>query len=124
MRLTFLGKESDHGDSPTLYATDRNSYVIQGYVVGRADMPPELDIPDGETVVRIYARLLPHLAKDGLSGIVAHRTAPVVGVLDNGDLIIQGTRVTDPEALDHLAIPTHEDAVEVTREAMKAVLRE
>ncbi len=31
MRLRFLGKNSVPGDSPTLYATDRNSFVVQGW---------------------------------------------------------------------------------------------
>ena len=30
MRLQFLGKNSVPGDSPTLYATDRETYVVQG----------------------------------------------------------------------------------------------
>ena len=31
MRLTFLGKASENGESPTLYATDHGSYIVQGY---------------------------------------------------------------------------------------------
>jgi hypothetical protein len=30
MHLTFLGKESRPDESPTLFATDRDSYVVQG----------------------------------------------------------------------------------------------
>jgi hypothetical protein len=33
MKLTFLGKDSTPNDSPTLYATDRDSYLVQGYTV-------------------------------------------------------------------------------------------
>lgn len=33
MRLTFLGKNSTPDQSPTLYATDRGSYVVQGWIV-------------------------------------------------------------------------------------------
>jgi hypothetical protein len=33
MRLRFLGKETQGGGSPTLYATDRNTYVVQGWKV-------------------------------------------------------------------------------------------
>lgn len=29
MRLTFLGKESQPNQSPTLYASDRDSYIVQ-----------------------------------------------------------------------------------------------
>jgi hypothetical protein len=34
MRLTFLGKETQTGGSPTLFATDRGTYVVQGWKVG------------------------------------------------------------------------------------------
>ena len=30
MKLTFLGKDSTPNDSPTLYATDRDTYLVQG----------------------------------------------------------------------------------------------
>lgn len=30
MKLTFLGKVTDSGESPTLYATDRGTYIVQG----------------------------------------------------------------------------------------------
>jgi hypothetical protein len=33
MRLRFLGKETQGGGSPTLYVTDRNTYVVQGWKV-------------------------------------------------------------------------------------------
>lgn len=32
MKLRFLGKESTPDESPTLYATDQDSYVVQGWV--------------------------------------------------------------------------------------------
>lgn len=124
MRLTFLGKESNHGDSPTLYATDRGSYLFQGYLVDDPAVLSDLDIPDGDAVVRIYARLMPHLAKDGLSGIVERWITPIVKVLEDGDLIIRGVAVTDPEVLAEMAVPAHEGAVEVTKSAVRAVLRE
>lgn len=33
MEITFLGKESVPDQSPTLYATDRDTYVVQGWIV-------------------------------------------------------------------------------------------
>lgn len=33
MRLRFLGKATQGGGSPALYATDRNTYVVQGWKV-------------------------------------------------------------------------------------------
>ena len=39
MKLTFLGKDSTPNDSPTLYATDRDTYLVQGYVVIDPETP-------------------------------------------------------------------------------------
>lgn len=124
MRIRFLGKETDGGQSPTLYATDCDSYLIQGWKVTDPGILAKLDIPDGATVVEIYARLMPHLAKDGLSGIVMSWVPPIVHVMESGNLVIQGTCVTDPTALAEMAIPDHEDVVEVSRSAIRAVLKE
>ncbi len=33
MRLTFLGTDSEGGKCPTLYRTDRDTIVVQGYKV-------------------------------------------------------------------------------------------
>jgi hypothetical protein len=33
VRLRFLGKDSSPGDSPTLYASDKDSYIAQGWIV-------------------------------------------------------------------------------------------
>ncbi|GLY63653.1 hypothetical protein [Amycolatopsis taiwanensis] len=59
MHARFLGKdpESNVGDSPTLFATDRTdriTYIAQGWVVTDpqtlADVGP---IPDGEAIIEI-----------------------------------------------------------------------
>jgi hypothetical protein len=59
MHARFLGKdpESNVGDSPTLFATDRTdrrTYIAQGWVVNDpqalADVGP---IPDGESIIEI-----------------------------------------------------------------------
>jgi hypothetical protein len=39
MRLTFLGKSSDNGDSPTPYATDQFSYIVLGWKVTDEEGP-------------------------------------------------------------------------------------
>jgi hypothetical protein len=31
MKIRFLGKESEYRDSPTLYATERCTYLVQGW---------------------------------------------------------------------------------------------
>jgi hypothetical protein len=124
MKVRFLGKESRPGDSPTLYATDRETYVIQGYKVTDPEILAKLNIPEGETCVEIYARLLAHLTKDGLSGVVTSWVPPIVRVLESGNLIIQGKKVFDGEALDHMKIPPHEECVEVAKAAVIALLEE
>jgi hypothetical protein len=61
MKLTFLGKDSTPNDSPTLYATDRDTYVVQGYVITDPETLGQMRIPDGETAVEIPKRLMKYL---------------------------------------------------------------
>lgn len=124
MEIRFLGTETDHGDSPTLYATDHGTYLFQGWKVTDPEVLAKLDAPVGETVVEIYARLMTHLAKDGLSGVVTRWSPPIVHVKENGNLVIQGKRVTDPQARTETNIPDHEDVVEVGKAAIEALLSE
>jgi hypothetical protein len=61
VRLTFLGKDPDSktDDSPTIYATDRGTYVVQGWIVTDSEALSELgDLPDGETVIEIPGRVV------------------------------------------------------------------
>ena len=59
MKIEFLGKdpESTEGDSPTLYATDRQdrrTYIAQGWVVTDPEVLAQLgDLPAGETIIEI-----------------------------------------------------------------------
>ncbi|APU17462.1 hypothetical protein [Actinoalloteichus fjordicus] len=64
MRARFLGKdpESNVGDSPTLFATDRTdrkTYIVQGWnvtdVQARADVGP---VPPGEGIVEVPEEVL------------------------------------------------------------------
>jgi hypothetical protein len=61
MKLTFLGKDSTPNDSPTLYATDRDTYLVQGYTVTDPEALAQMRIPDGETVVEVPKRLMKYL---------------------------------------------------------------
>jgi len=121
MQLMFLGTESEGGESPTLYATDRDSYVVQGYVVADDEVLAKLDTPEGETVVEVYARLFTHLAEDGVTGTVTSWVAPIVHVRETGNYIVQGIRL-DHDVRQQMAIPDHEDAVEVPKAAILALL--
>jgi hypothetical protein len=60
MRLTFIGKdpESDAQGSPTLYRTDRGSWVVQGWVVSDAGALAGMNIPEGESCVEIPDRMI------------------------------------------------------------------
>src|SRR5262249_9210049 len=107
-----------------LYATDRDTYLIQGWIVTDPEILAKLDVSEGETCVEIYARLLNHLSKDGLIGTVSSWRTPIVYVLSNGNLIVQGKRVTDTETRATLAMPDNEDCVEVTRAALVSLLNE
>ena len=67
MKIRFLGKDSTPNDSPTLYATDRDTYLVQGYVVTDPEALTEMRIPDGETVVEVPRRLMKFVPPEDLS---------------------------------------------------------
>jgi hypothetical protein len=128
-----LGREQDRATtvprqgfnahhSPTLYASDRDSYIVQGWIVTEPDVLARLNVSDSDTAVEVPANLLSFLALDGLGGDVAHRVPPIVHVLENGNYIIQGRRVDNAEALSQMDIPDHETCVEVAKSAMRALL--
>nr|WP_296074749.1 hypothetical protein [uncultured Actinoplanes sp.] len=53
--LTHLATVCGSGSCPTLYETNRGTYVVQGFVVGAQ---AGIDVPDGESLVEIPAELL------------------------------------------------------------------
>lgn len=122
MYLMFLGKESQPNQSPTLFATDRESYVVQGWIVTDPEILAMIAVPDDETIVEVPATLMAHLAKDGLSGDVVNLVPPIVYTKENGNYIVKGLRVTDTEALGQMNIPDHETCVEVARSAIVTLL--
>jgi hypothetical protein len=122
VRLRFLGKDSTPSNSPTLYTSDNDSYIVQGWIVTDPGVLARLNVSDTETVVEVPARLLSFLALDGLDGDVTNHVPPIVHVLDNGNYIIQGKRVDDSEALGQMTIPDYETCVEVPKAAMRALL--
>lgn len=64
MKLTFLGGDSGPNGSPRAYATDRGTFVLQGYKVEDPETLGQLRIPGHETVIEIPAELLKYLPKD------------------------------------------------------------
>ncbi len=61
MRLTFLGKETQGGNSPTLWATDDGQYVIQGFTLDAEALAQVGNLPEGETVIRVPKKLMRYL---------------------------------------------------------------
>lgn len=95
MRLRFLGTSTQGGGSPTLYATDRHTYVVQGWKVeGQNDS------------VEIPHRLLKHIEPGTYLGALMADTG-------RGSFILSGQPVTDAEALSKMDVPGHETCVEV-----------
>ena len=95
MQLTFLGKETQGGGSPTLFATDRQTYVVQGWKV-----------PDDAASIEIPKKLLTYLEP---------QTTLDTRLLDTGrnTYVLTGAAVTDEAALSQMDIPGHESCVEV-----------
>lgn len=122
MRLTFLGKESVPDQSPTLYATDQESYVVQGWIVTDPQVLARITVSDNETVVEVPAKLMAHLAKDGLAGEVMNLIPPIVHVTQNGNYIVPVRKVTDNGVLGQMNIPDHETCVEVSRSAVATLV--
>jgi hypothetical protein len=123
MKLRFLGKNSNVGDCPTLYSTDRDTYLVQGWRIYANDLLMQLDIPEGETAVEVPTELFEHLEKDGLpKGEIRRLADPIMFLTPNGTFVVQGQEVTDPEALAQMEIPDYETVVEVPKAAITALL--
>ena len=61
LELTFVAKDpgSEPSGSPTLYRTDRGSWVVQGWVVTDPAALPGMDVLVGESYVNIPDGLVP-----------------------------------------------------------------
>ena len=107
MRLTFLGKSTQGGGSPTIYATDRDTYVVQGW---RVNGKPEniVEIPG-----TLLGYLIPGTALDAPLDPTGRRWRG-----DDGECAtytLSGQEVADAETLRQMSIPNHERCIEVGR---------
>jgi hypothetical protein len=70
MRLTFIGKdpESNPTGSPTVYRTDRGTWIVQGWNVTDLEALAQMNIPDGEGCVEIPDRML-QFFRQGVHGL-------------------------------------------------------
>ncbi len=60
MEITLVAKDPDSvpDGSPTIYRTDRDSWIVQGWTVTDSDAIAAMRIPDGESCVEIPDRLI------------------------------------------------------------------
>ena len=61
VKIRFLGKSTTGDHSPTLYDTDEDKYLIQGWRVTDQEVLDQLDIPPHETVILVPRALMSHL---------------------------------------------------------------
>ncbi|MBF6340090.1 hypothetical protein IU450_30000 [Nocardia abscessus] len=94
MKLERLGGDSTDGQSPTLFRSDRRTYVVQGWST------------DSTGTIEIPHRLIRHLVPGTCLGALLRDTG-------HGTFILTGSPVTDAEALEQIRLPGHESAVEV-----------
>ena len=62
--MTFIRKTVLSGESncPSLYRTDRDTFVVQGWRISDPETLAQLDIPAHETVVEVPSDVLAELA--------------------------------------------------------------
>ena len=58
MKLRFVASHCDDGDCPTVYATDRDTVVVQGLTIIDPAALATLHLPLDETVVEIPRSLI------------------------------------------------------------------
>ncbi|ONK14733.1 hypothetical protein [Streptomyces sp. MP131-18] len=70
MKIAFVGGSTGQGGSPRLYRDEvSGDFIVQGYVVNDPADLAQMNVPDGETVVRVPVSLFAHLPKDHLDGV-------------------------------------------------------
>ena len=98
MKLQHLGADTRKDGSPTLFATDTGSYVLQSWKIPGRD----------ERHIEIPHRLLGYLEPGWCLGTRLEDTG-------HGTFILSGEPVTDHEALSQMNTPDHEQSIEVPK---------
>src|SRR5215472_7691287 len=80
---------------PTLYGTDRDTVVVQGWAVMDSDVLAQVGLAAGAEAVEVPSGLLAE-ALDGW---------PALRQTGRGTVIVPGTAVRDPEELRQLCLP-------------------
>ncbi|WP_405137015.1 hypothetical protein [Nocardia sp. NBC_01388] len=96
MLLRLLGTDTRNNGSPTLFASDRDTYVVLGWEVLERDSR-HIEIPH---------RLLTYLEQGTCLGTLLRDTG-------HGTFVLTGEPVTDPAALARINPPTGERTIEV-----------
>ena len=122
MRLRHLGTESNETGCPALYATDRRTFVVQGWRVGDPKaLADVVDVHDDEVFVEIPKGLL--RCGDGDPGEVVDSGQagnPAMYATPRDTYLVRGWEVTDAEAIaDLIDVRENEFYVEIP----KVVLR-
>ncbi len=109
-RLVQLRRTCDHGNKcPALhYQSDSDEFLIQGYLVSDPQALAELNLPAGQTAVRVPTYLLPELQRDP----------------DASDLLVQGHQVNDIALLTELNLPAGETVVRVPTHLLAELRKE
>ncbi|MFD0365850.1 hypothetical protein ACFQZZ_30805 [Nocardia sp. GCM10030253] len=97
MKLRYLGTDTRNNGSPTLYATDRCSYVVQGW---------KLPERDDRHIIEIPHPLLAYLEQGTCLGTRLEDTG-------HGTFILSGEPVTDTDTLAQMNTPDCEQSIEV-----------
>lgn len=107
MRLILLRSTCEVGRTcPNINATDRGTYVVQGYLV--AD---DAALAPGESLVEVPTSLLPELAGRDPARDAIRRTG-------RGTFLIRGRTLVDAATLRELNLPAGEAAVEIPISAL------
>ena len=84
---------------------------MQGWIVTDPQILALTSVLDDEALVEVPAKLMVHLAKDGLEGDVVNLIPPIAHETETGNYIVLGKKVTDQEALTQMDTPGHETCV-------------
>ena len=70
MHITLIGTDpqSNPTGSPTVYRTDRGTWIAQGWVIRDPEVLAQMNIPEGESAVEIPDRIV-HFFKQGDRGV-------------------------------------------------------
>jgi hypothetical protein len=63
VKLIKLGDQCSGGSCPTVYLTDRDTVVVQGYMVEQEEAAGSVSLPAGESLVEVPRSLLVEAAR-------------------------------------------------------------